>query len=259
VVVSLFFAVGQLIEWIFRWTSVNLDDTVFLKDQAAQVMKADEEREKNIVPIEEALVISDNDDLRGLMMHVIKGDVESSLAAISQALNSRDTETSHYAASALSKELNDFRLNVQKILQEIRWEEEHDPEDLTECIRYERLLFDYMNRILKQQVFTSVEQGYFVQVIAQMGEKLQAQSAMTAEMDAELAQRLMEIGAYKQAGNWCDRAMEENPGSLAAYQCRLKLFFLTRQREAFLETLQSLRISGITVDSETLDMLRAFQ
>ena len=39
-------------------------------------LKADEERERNMVPIEEALAVSDRKNLRMLMMNVIRGDLK---------------------------------------------------------------------------------------------------------------------------------------------------------------------------------------
>ena len=48
------------------------------------------------------------------MLNVIRGDLQDSLESIALALNSSDSETSHYAASVLRDELNDFRVNVQK-------------------------------------------------------------------------------------------------------------------------------------------------
>ena len=50
------------------------------------------------------------------MLNVLRGDVSQSLAAISLALNSADSETSHYAATALRDELGRFRDTVPSSL-----------------------------------------------------------------------------------------------------------------------------------------------
>ena len=49
------------------------------------------------------------------MMNVVRGDVEESLASIALALNSDDSETSHYAATVLRDVLNDFRAHTQEL------------------------------------------------------------------------------------------------------------------------------------------------
>jgi hypothetical protein len=116
-----------------------------------------------------------------------------------------------------------------------------------------------MDRILKQHVFTSIEQEYFVQIMEETAQKLYGSETMTAEQYAGLAARLMETGDYGKAAVWCDRALEQYPGELVSYQCKLKLLFLTEEREAFFELLERLKSSNIPIDSGTLETIRIFQ
>ena len=119
IVGPLFFLVSHLIYMTIFRQEVDLDDVIFSKERVKTNVKADEERERNLVPIEEALAVSDKKNLRMLMLNVIRGDLQDSLESISLALNSEDSETSHYAASVLRDELNDFRVTVQKIYTDI--------------------------------------------------------------------------------------------------------------------------------------------
>ena len=64
-------------------------------------VRAEEERESNLVSLEEAIEITNDTELRSLMMNVVRGDIQQFLSSISLALNSEDTETAHYAASVL--------------------------------------------------------------------------------------------------------------------------------------------------------------
>ena len=59
-----------------------------------------------MAPLEESLAVSDKRNMRMLMLNVIRGDMQKSLESITMALNSEDSETSHYAASVLRDELN---------------------------------------------------------------------------------------------------------------------------------------------------------
>ena len=158
IVGPLFFLVSHLIYMTIFRQEVDLDDVIFSKERVKTNVKADEERERNLVPIEEALAVSDKKNLRMLMLNVIRGDLQDSLESISLALNSEDSETSHYAASVLRDELNDFRVTVQKIYTDMK-EEEPDQTDS------EEMLIDYMNRILCQKVFTEIEQAKFVMMM----------------------------------------------------------------------------------------------
>lgn len=285
VVGVLFFLVSMLIRHVFFRETVDLDDVIFSKERVKTLEKADEEREKNIVPLQEALSVTDHTKLRQLMLNVLKGDIDKSLATIALALDSEDSETSHYAASVLSKALNEFRINVRKLQQEIEKESGEDGDQLrkTEC---GLLLVDYMDGVLCQKVFTEVEQRYFVDIMAKTGESLyqdmverrkqeeesgndspkplQAAQAsetipkMDAQHYANISLCLLGLKDYENAAIWSDRGLEEYPKELYSYKSKLKLLFATDNQEKFLEVLNELKMSQITVDNETLEMIRVF-
>ena len=160
-----FFLCSYLIyKTVFR-QAVDLEDVIFSKERVQTHLKADEERERNMAPLEESLAVSDKRNMRMLMLNVIRGDMQKSLESITMALNSEDSETSHYAASVLRDELNDFRSNVQKMYTQMQQETETE----TEC---EEMLIDYMNRILSQKIFTTMEQTKYVNMLEEAAESL---------------------------------------------------------------------------------------
>lgn len=55
---------------------------VFSKERTDTLQRPDEDVEKNMVALEEALEVSDKKSLRTLMMNVIRGDYKHSLSAI---------------------------------------------------------------------------------------------------------------------------------------------------------------------------------
>ncbi|MBO4515611.1 MAG: hypothetical protein J5721_08065, partial [Lachnospiraceae bacterium] len=99
VIGPLFFITAQVIYAYFFRNGADLADVIFGKDKVKAPRKAEEEIERNRVPLEEALAVSDRQSLRGLMLDVVRGNVQKSLASINLALNSEDSETSHYAAT----------------------------------------------------------------------------------------------------------------------------------------------------------------
>lgn len=100
-----------------------------------------------------------------LMLNVIRGDLQKSLESITMALNSEDSETSHYAASVLCDELNKFRSQVQKMYTGMQQEGEEETD-------YEKMMLDYMNRVLSQKVFTTLEQTKYVKMLEEATESL---------------------------------------------------------------------------------------
>lgn len=253
VIGPLFFIISYLLDKILFWTAPDLEDVIFSKDRVKIQLKADEERVRNMVPLEEALAINEKKDLRTVMMNMVKGEIQDSLAAIALALDSEDSESSHYAASVMTDELNEFRRRVQALSWEILQEEEDETE-------YEEMLIDYMNQVLKLRIFMIIEQRRFVHIMADTAEKLRQkdQSKLKEEQYESVCLRLLEIEDYTDSEKWCAWLAEQYPERLSAYTCRLKLYFTLQNKEAFFTTLNDLKKSDVVIDRETLELIRVF-
>ena len=253
VVGPLFFIMGQLFYLAVFRKSADLTDVIFSKERTRTLVKADEERERDLIPLEEALLVNEKKNLRRVMMNVIREDVRHSLASITLALDSGDSETSHYAAAVLSDELNKFRIYVQKLWKQVECE---DPEE-TEC---EEILLDYMDNILKQRIFSDYEQRKFVGILASAASSLYGKdpSKLTLNRYEVICLRTLEVKDFDTCEVWCGRLAERFPQELPAYTCRLKLYFAGQKRDAFFATLDSLKKSNVVLDNETLELIRIF-
>lgn len=250
----LFFASAYLFYRLFFSAPVSLEDVVFSKERKRTFIHAEEERESNLVPLEEAIEITDTDNLRGLMMNVVRGDIQKSLASIMLALNSEDTETAHYAASVLQDALNDFRANVQKQYNLIM---EENPEQ----IELAEALIDYMDQVLVQHVFTEMEQERYVGILGEICELLynKDRTRMTSTRYEAVSLRYLELEDYENSEKWCERAEYHYPNTLATYSCLLKLYFNSGQKRKFFEVIDELKHSSVVLDHEMLELIRVFQ
>lgn len=253
VVGSLFFLFVHLFYLtIFRFQA-ELDDVVFSKERVRTQIRADEDREMNVIPLEEAIAVNDRKSLRMAMLNVLKGEIKDSLSAISLALETKDSESSHYAAAILSYELSEFRMEVQKLYLGIREEED----DQTE---YEDMMINYTDHILKQKVFTELEQNKFVRMMVEAAESFYKKnpSGMTEQQYESICLRLLDIRDYENSEKWCIRLADQYPDRLPAFTCKLKLYFIVRNRDAFFQTLDALKKSDVVIDHETLELVRIF-
>jgi hypothetical protein len=239
---------------LFFTRPVDLTAVVFSKERVESRNPADVERESNIVPMEEALAVTDNYNLRSLMLNVLKGDISGYLSAISKALNSSDSETAHYAASVLRDELNDFRAKSNAMYNAL----DIADKETTGKIGVE--LIEYMNAFLIQDVFTPMEQENYVQMMATAAEAVYDRTPeMLLPYHYEwVALRLLETDDYKKCEEWTRRGMAAFPDELSSYTSLLKLYFKTENRDRFFGTLQELRESPIVLDQETLEIIRTF-
>lgn len=249
----LFFFMSWLWYVVFFSEPVDLEDVVFSKERVRTFLHAEEERERNMVPLEEAIEITDTAELRVLMMNVIRGDIHKSLASIALALNSEDTETAHYAASVLQDALNDFRIRVQKQRQLIV-----DGGDNISVSA--EILIDYMNQVLEQKVFNDMEQKTYVNMLDEICEIFyeKDRAHMTSSQYEAVSLRLLEIEDYDKCSKWCERAEYHYPDALATYTCQLKLYFNSGQKDKFFDVIEELKKSPIVIDSETLELIRVF-
>ena len=254
VVGPVFYFLAYIWYKLFFQAPVDLEDVIFSKDRVKTSIRAEEEQERNMVSLEEAIEITNERDLRNLMMNIVKGDIQKSLAAISLALNSEDTETAHYAASVLQDALNDFRMTVEK--QKKLMDEDQDNRGV-----YADMLLDYMNQVLKQRVFTDMEQQSYVEEMDQIGEILYAGSPDDVDINQmeALIMRLLEIEDFEKCEKWCGRAKLNYPNTLATYTCQLKLYFSCGRKDKFFEVIEELKHSSVVVDRETLELMRVFR
>lgn len=235
----------------------DLSDVEFSKKRHVARVKADEERERNIVAMEEAIHVSDQEKKRANMLNILLGETEESFSAIAQALNSDDSEVAHYAASFLQSKMDAFRENVRKKQQII------ETGDISEegCQEQVLELIQYMDQVLKQNVFTQVEQLDYVGQMEQLCEKLyqNEKSKLLPVCYESILGRTMELRAYDRAELWGERLFQQYPDQLSSYTLRMKLYFETSRKDKFFEVLDELRASSVVVDNQTLELIRMIQ
>lgn len=251
----LFFVTAQVIYAKFLKEGADLEDVIFGKDKVIAPRMAEEEVERNRVPLEEALAVSDKESLRNLMLDVVRGDVRQSLSSINYALNSRDSETAHYAATVLRESLNEFRQRSQELYNLFK-------QDYVQPEEYACMLIEYMSGVLKQDVFTDMELRGYVDMMEEacyfLYKDEEIRDRLTSEYIEWMALSLLKVREYGRMQYWCDRHMELYPNELSAYTIQLKLYFSMEDRENFFAVLERLRKADVIIDKETLELVRIF-
>ena len=257
----LLFFISYLFYRLLFYRKVDLSDVVFSKEKSKELVRINEEKERDFVPVEEAIEVADKGELRELVLNMAQGDYSESLSAINMALNAEDTETSHYAASILQDAINDFRMLVRKENARINDIDEEDESKREQLMFDIKKLFVYMNKVLEQRILSKLEQNGYTDILDKLLEKYYrlAGASITSEMYEAMALRLIETEKYDRARSWCERALWRYPNTLASYTTLIKLYFSCGDRENFFKTMQELKESNIVIDRDTLELIRAFQ
>lgn len=252
-VLELFLGISLLIERIFRARGVDLQDISFDKTREKMSIKPDDRAEMNYVPISDALQLSDLPDLRRLLIDILKYDPSSNIRSIADAINSDDTEASHYAASAIQDALNEFRNTTQKLTVQLQ----RYPDDVE--INLAALKYVYNGLILR--IMADTEQRSYIYSEDAIAENLYTHNMwfMTARHYSWMVELMISIGDFSNADKCLERAMSCRPDELDTYKARLRLLYSEGRRKEFFECINSFKSTNIEADQEMLDMIRLYQ
>ena len=241
--------------WLLSRQRVDLEDVIFSKARIKTYRIPEEGKEMNMVSMEDALVVSDRENLRNLMMNVVCEDTGEALTVISKGLRADDSETSHYAASVLQDKLGAYRRHVQTAYVQLQ-----NTEDAETRVAQAKELLEYMIPMLTRGVLGSVELSAFVKKADELAEIVAASEDKW--LDAYTHDDLFHIAIAADedaiAEKWSDRLTANYPNTQNAYTCRLHLYYKQGRREEFKETLAELKQSDVVVDAQLLEWIRIF-
>ena len=122
-------------------------ENLTLGDEILWVTLKSFDENKDIVPLEEAILINDVHVRRKFMLETLYSDPLKFLDVLSVAKYNDDVETSHYATTTISKVQKDFQLSIQKLAVEI----ERNPEDQNVLDLYIETLEEYISSGLLEE------------------------------------------------------------------------------------------------------------
>lgn len=249
----LFFGFSHFLYILLAKRDVDMSDVSFDRSKMKNYTPADLDRDINIVPMQETLVVSDVRRRRKMLLDVLKKDIRHSLGAIAMALDNPDSETSHYAASVIMDVLSEFRGNVQNMHNKLR----EDPENFDLA----SLLLAYINDVLRQNILTGDERRSYTYIEDEIGDTMFRYHPEQIEgyQYRHLMEDLVTISEFSVADKWSRRALKNRDYQLDTYIGCLKYYFAYNDRDAFMKCLDQLKASGIVVNKETMELIRMFQ
>lgn len=269
VIGALYFGMTALFRKVFFHHEEDIGAIEFNKARIRQLTSANEE-EQDLLPIQEALLVSTPSELRKLVLTVLKREDLFRFRTVALAASSEDSETAHYAGSLLSRELNVFRSNIKTQEKELRDIEKDGQQSVIERHDHAVQFVRETDFLLQQHVLSQMEQEMMTKDMANAGElALQIEQERKGEEAvfsltlgsseySGIAMRLIETKAFEDASIWCSRMMETFPEKAESYKCLLQLKYQTGDGKGFLETIARLKRSRIRIDKELMGMIRLF-
>ena len=247
-----FLGFGNLFYHLFFDTSIDLAAITFSKKRVDVVERPDESDEINLIPMEEAIMINDKENLRNLLLTVLRGDVKKSINAVTKALNSSDYEASHYAASAIMDIMNEFQKTLQKFYAQM----DADPNDTEVMVLY----INYLSEMLGAGFLSELEEKTYIYSLQKVCERLfHADPTQLNPMHyTALISLLTKINDLQSSELWIQRFTTNYPDHIEMYRCALHHYFSIKDKIHFFEYMNRLKHSNIPIDNDMLELIRTF-
>ncbi|MBD2864243.1 tetratricopeptide repeat protein [Paenibacillus oceani] len=205
-------------------------------------------KELNVVPLEEALLVNDFSTRRRVMIDLLKQDSLDYLEVLRLAVSNEDTETSHYAVSAITGIKSKLTLTLQQL--SVQYEENKDDSYLLRS--YADVLKNYMRSGFLDERTISKHRYTYSAVLARLLE-LEPESA---EAYAEKIEMDLELGEYASAEACAESFLRHCPHDENAYLCLMNVYFTVQSIEKLKDTLDQLKQSPIRLSNEALTTVR---
>lgn len=255
VVGPLYLMLGELLRAIqmsFGDLDINMAELSFSKKRIPQVVEADTEKERNVVPLEEALLVSGRNDKRQTFMEAVKGGSVDDLNVIRDAVADHDPEIAHYAASYMT----DMLARVKGRESTLRSAFENNMTVLT-CDNYMR----HLRHALSMGIFEGAEHRKYLERLenAYLWKLENApQDCAVWDMTVLMRQWLL-LHDMDKAKQWFAQIRPRCYEDLDALKACATYYYSSHNRDALLEILSEVCSSPLELDNEALEWIRFFE
>ncbi len=241
----------QAIQKLFGNRTVSMEELSFDQSRVRMILDADVEKERNVVPVEEALLVSDKQDKRVRFLEILKQKQTEPLSTIRSAVENEDSEIAHYAAAYVTDTIS----RVKEREMTLRKAFEENP-TLENCEAYTQ----HLRKAMEMNVFEGAEWRRYLERLEQsyfwQNEKT-SRPCSVRDM-AGIARQWMKLGDIQSAGRWIDRLRPRCYEDLDAFKACAVYDYRRGDRADLMELLENVRGSALELDSEALDWIRFF-
>ncbi len=211
----------------------------------------DFEKEINTIPFQDSLYFSDNKDKRAYLIYILKKDFVKHIKGLQKAIESDDSETSHYAAAALMEIKKYFEILIQNASENYY----KNSDDINSMFEYVNVLKKY----LKSGIADKIDYHEYLDKYSMVLEKLLLKYHENENYFSEKISTDIELGNFESAYEFCKKFFEYFPNSEKPYLVLLKLYHAMRNFSSFEKTLGELKNKKITLTEYANDMIRFWE
>jgi len=259
IVVAVLPVVGWLLPlfWpkaLYRQAGEQFDEYVIRQQEEHEVRqvgvyaKIERDKELNVIPIEDALVVSEHRTRRKVMIDVLKQDSIHYIDVLQRAVSNEDTETSHYAVSAIMETKRKLLIALQDL--SVKYEKHRDDEYIVAA--YAEIMKAYMSSgFLDERTLTKNRYTYLAVLEQLIALSEEQEWAHREKINTELI-----LGQYSSAEESGLYYLKLCPRSEDAYLSLMKVYYETKSYEKLKATLEKLMNAPIRLSNQALTIVR---
>ncbi|WP_300260109.1 hypothetical protein [Clostridium sp.] len=218
------------------------------KSVSLLVRSAELDHKKDLIPVEEALILNNNSIKRDLIKDVLKKDTYRYRNILLNALMDEDTETSHYAATAITQMKGKLTILIQKF--EVEYEK--DPKNQENADMFLKSIKDY----IESNIVDSREVIKLKYMYKGLLEEYKQTFEFTVDYFDELIKTCINLKEYKKALEYNCEFKEQFKDNIRPYILLLEIYYYLKDKESFNNVILEIRNSNLKLDNNSLDLLR---
>ena len=247
-------ALFGLVAWISsfrkkRDKEYDLNDLMTFQSAKKYSFRPNVGEELNFVSVEESIHVSNTEEKRILVRNILKKDIDQYSKSVLSALKDSDSETTHYAASAIMEVFRKMTLGLDQIETEFK----NSPDDMEIAQVFASALAGY----IESGILTKRDRDGSVQKYISVVERIHDREPGLLSNQDYIRQSdfYTETGDLVSAEKWAKRAiaLDRQEG---AYMNMLKVCYLARDKGKFDAVMSELRNSSVVLSEQSLDKLR---
>jgi hypothetical protein len=218
------------------------------EDQDIVILKPEFHKETSVVPITDMLILNNHHLKRTAMLNLLKSDTIENVDILSNALLNEDSETAHYAASAIV-EIKRKMLNSIHTLEKLS---EIDRPELKTLISYANALRRYIYSNLLDDQSKKIYMYKYSFLLEKLIEHLpQQKSNYIEKINCDI-----QLNEFEKVENVCKMFIRYCGNEEEAYFMSMKYYYLLKDKENLRGVLNQLKSSSIKISPDGMKVLR---
>jgi tetratricopeptide (TPR) repeat protein len=205
--------------------------------------------EMNTIPFLDALMLNDSTTKRKTLISFLKKEFLNQSDALALALKSDDTETSHYAATALQQTKSQLTKEL-KLLERMLLEDSTD-------IEIHKQYVDVLKQSVQMEFLDQRTRQKYMYLYSDALSRLLALNPSNSSIyyNEKIAVAL-ELTEFQEALETAEAFIKQFPHSEDAYFAAMDVHFHMRNNKAFFQLVDKIRMSSIRLSPGRLNQLR---